>query len=245
MGHLRNVLCASVLVLLVGAGCGPVVYTATDIATRFLSVPATVAPPDTLRNVHLHERDDGRLAFQSDQSFGELRMHWSSGYRADRGVDILEAGNFSTFATLWSRELRLASMNSRTSIGAYEPGEAKEAIAREVDAPHNETVQIDVHVYIDRGVRSSYGATNLRSARWEIFLLTSDGTRHPPENVEAGIARRLSWSDDTRAHYRPNILTFERRPDDETDLLAEPDSLELHIRDSVQSLDVMFGWRFE
>ena len=215
-----------------------------DIATRFLPMPATVPHADSLQNVQLQE-DDGRLVLESELSFGHLWQRWSSGYRVERGTDLFEAGRMRSFATLWGRELRLKQFDQRTSVGAYAREEAEREIASRVDAPHAESIVIDVHVYIDRRNRSSYGATSLRSAGWTIFLRTDDGDEYQPESIDATWAQPINWSGNERAHYRQNTLRFERVNDDGEDILHDTRTLELHIRDSVASTDKLFGWRFD
>jgi hypothetical protein len=237
-----------VLVLTLSAGCasllGPSERTPIDIATRFLPVPATVPPVDTLHHVQLQPAAE-RIRVQADAPLGRLKQMWSSGYRARRGNDnLLEAGRMRSFATLWSRELRLLALNEQTSIGAYPREDAQQLIARRVDAPHAASILIDVHVYMDRARQNSYGATNLRSARWDIFLRTDTGVEITPDSIRATWARPMTWSNDERAHYRHNTLYFPRTKNETTDVLHSVETLELHIRDATAATELLFGWRF-
>lgn len=236
------------LLLWIGAGCAGIGGSGNlapiDIATRFLPVPATVPPVDSLRHVQLQPEAE-RIRFQADAPLGRLKQIWSSGYRARRGNDgLLEAGRMRSFATLWSREMRLIQFDQRTSIGAYPKEEARREIATRVDEPHANSILIDVHVYIDRSRRSSYGITNLRNARWKIFLRTDTGTEMTPDSIEATWARPMTWSNTEQAHYRHNTLRFSRTTEDTSDVLQGVETLELYIRDTTASVEFLFGWRF-
>lgn len=237
-----------VFVLVMGAGCAGLLGSSDrapiDIATRFLPVPATVPPVDSLRHVQLQPEAE-RIRFQADPPLGRLKQMWSSGYRARRGNDgLLEAGRMRSFATLWSRELRLLALDRQTSIGAYARDEAERVMASRVDAPHAASILIDVHTYVNRQRRSSYGITNLRNARWDIFLRTDTGVTIAPDSIDATWARPMTWSNDERAHYRHNTLHFPRSTTDTTDVLRGVETLELHIRDATLATDLLFGWRF-
>lgn len=236
------------LVLTVSAGCAGLLgsnnLAPIDIATRFVPVPTTVPPVDSLRHVQLHP-EARRLQFETDTSLGRLKQAWSSGYRARRGNDgLFEAGRMRSFATLWSRELRLLALDRQTSIGAYARAKAERVIATRVDTPHAVSILIDVHVYMDRARNDSYGATNLRNARWDIFLRTGSGAEIAPDSIHATWARPMTWSNDERAYYRHNTLHFPRIQNDTTDVLQDTEVLELHIRDATLSTDALFGWRF-
>lgn len=236
------------LVITMSAGCAGLLGSSSlapiDIATRFLPVPATVPPVDTLRHVRLQPEAE-RIRVQADAPLGRLKQMWSSGYRARRGNDgLLEAGRMRSFATLWSRELRLLALNRQTSIGAHAREDAKQLIARHVDTPHAASILIDMHMYMDRARNDSYGATNLRSARWDIFLRTDTGVTIAPDSIDATWARPITWSNDERAHYRHNTLHFPRSTGDTTDVLRGVETLELHIRDATLATDLLFGWRF-
>lgn len=237
------------LVLTMGAGCASLLGSSDrapiDIATRFVPVPATVPPVDTLHHVQMQPKVE-RIQIQADAPLGSLKQMWSSGYRARRGADgLLEAGRMRSFATLWSRELRLLALNEQMSIGAYPREDAERLIARHVDAPQAASILIDVHVYMDRARRNSYGATNLRNARWDIFLRTDTGTEISPDSIHATWARPMTWSNDEHAHYRHNTLHFPRTQNDTTDVLHGVETLELHIRDATAATELLFGWRFE
>ncbi|PEN05989.1 hypothetical protein CRI93_10930 [Longimonas halophila] len=237
------------LVLTMSAGCAGLLGSSErapiDIATRFLPVPATVPPVDSLHHVQLQPEAE-RIRIQSDTPLGHLKQVWSSGYRARRGNDgLLEAGRMRSFATLWSRELRLLALNGQMSIGAYPREDAEQLIARRVDAPHATSILIDVHVYMDRARQNNYGATNLRSARWDIFLRTDSGVEIAPDSIDATWARPMTWSNDERAQYRHNTLYFPRTKNDTADVLHSVETLELHIRDATLATDLLFGWRFK
>ena len=236
------------LLLWIGTGCAGIGnsrdLSPLDISTRFLPVPATVPPLDSLRHVQIQKGDE-RLQFDAESSFGELMRTWSSGYRVRRGPDLFEVGRMRSFATLWSREMRLVQFDQRTSIGAYPKEEAQREIAVRVDEPHAHSILIDVHVYIDRSRRSSYGITNLRNARWEIVLRTDTGTEIAPDSIDATWARPMTWSNSEQAHYRHNTLRFPRTTEGIPDVLQGVETLELYIRDATASVEFLFGWQFE
>jgi hypothetical protein len=228
------------------AGCAALqrpVETETDMASQFLPTPRDVPHPDSLTHVHLRRSNIG-VAVEMDTTFGEIWKRWSSGPQQRQGsnasADFFRVGDFTSFATLQSRELRLAALNRATTLSTYPASEVDSVLHARVERPHAEQVAIDVYLYTySRWSR----LTNLNTVG-RVFLKTDAGETYEPARIEYGpMGRQVrdGQSEPFHAVHRRNRIVFERIAEDETDLL-ESGRLELYVRTSQPRSAFSFEW---
>ena len=237
----------SLLIIVLGsvlfAGCTALhrpIETEEDIARRFLPAPRSVPHPDSLSSVHLYRSSEG-LSVEMDTTFGAIWKHWSSGPQQRQGVNIAEADDYTSFATLRSREMRLAVLNRATPLSTYPVGQADSVLHERVEQPYSEEVAFDVYMY-------TYGAqarlANLNTTS-RVFLKTDSGTLHEPVRIEHGRLGRRTGTRRTRnasqVVYRRNRIVFERHTEEEGDLL-DSSRLEVHIRTTNPISAFSFEW---
>lgn len=228
------------------AGCAALqgsVSNEVDVAAHFLPTTRSVASFDSLQHVSVVSNDDGRLKLESDRAFGDLWVDWSARHRQTQGPELYETRRFSSFATLWGREFRLASLNRRTPLDAYPPDQARATIHQEVDSLHQDAIRIDVYLYVPERVSEAFQYTSIRHMGARVFLRINDGTQdYSAKRIETSIVRYTTRSGEG-VFYRRNTLIFARQPEDNIDILADAQRLTLYVRSvSFPRARLQFSW---
>ena len=215
----------------------------TDVAAHFLPTTRTMESFDTLHQTRIDTTDEGRLAMKSDAPFGTLWVNASARHRQTQGPALFEPSPFSSFATLWGRDLRLAALNQRTPLDAYARDRAEDVIQREVDTLHRESIRIDVYLYVDEQVRDAFQNTSVRHMGARSFLrLDEENKEYRPSRIDTDIVQ-YTTREGRGIFYRRNTLTFSRQTDEINDILADAETITLHVR-SVSSprTHLRFAW---
>lgn len=227
-------------------GCGAFqesIRNETDLAARLLPTTRTVASFDSLQHITIGTNEDGRLELENEGSFGTLWVEWSARHRQTQGPELFETERFSSFATLWGRELRLAELNRRTPLDAYAPEQAQAAIQQEVDSLHQEQIRVDVYLYVPERIEEAFQYTSIRHMGARSFLrINDDSSEHRAHHVDTDIVRYTTRSGEG-VFYRRNTLIFPRRTEDGTDILADAQRITLHVRSiSFPRAHLRFAW---
>lgn len=227
-------------------GCGAFqesIRNETDLAAQFLPTTRTVASFDSLQRVAISPNEDGRLELETEDSFGTIWVAWSARHRQTQGPELFETNRFSSFATLWGRELRLAELNRLTPLDAYAPAQARRAVQQEVDSLHHEQIRVDVYLYVPERVEEAFQYTSIRHMGARSFLrINEESAEHPAQFVDTDIVRYTTRSGEG-VFYRRNTLIFPRRTEDGTDILADAERITLHVRSvSFPRAHLRFAW---
>ncbi|PSQ90629.1 MAG: hypothetical protein BRD30_04435 [Bacteroidetes bacterium QH_2_63_10] len=207
------VLLIVLLVPLLGTGCGGgSTYSVNEgqIAQRFLPTERSVSHhPDSLR------------VLSRFQNVGTGRSVQSR-----------------TYATFWSLELSLASLQPEMGIQSLQKEKARELIEKR-RKEYFDTIQIDVYWFIERSGES--GIISGPSARIE--LQVGDNTYRPLRS-DRGPLREAYVSGGNTILYRRNILYFPRTVDG-TDILQNAPSMQLEVHRIGTGSVEQFSWRWE
>lgn len=191
----------------------------TEVALGRLSTTSRVdAHPDSLQHVRI-VRTDSTAAIRLDRDYEDLVAHWSSAHRTP--TSGVTARKPRSFATLWSLELSLASLQAEMSVSTLSKNRALKIIAAR-RANHVQELQVDLvwfteldEAFLDRpGTR--------------IELRDAQGRTHRPERHERGPLRDVRYSGDETALYQRHRFYF-RRTVAGRDILAGTDALRLDV----------------
>jgi len=207
-----------------------------SIADQFLPREREAeAHPDSMRLLTIVERDD-QFAFEMEQSYEHLHRLWSSTF------NVISAGRVPlrplTYATLWSQELSLASLEAREGVSTLTKEIARERIANERDA-YRKTVQIDLY-WFSRSQQTPPPAL-LRSSA-QLQPIDGNSERYRPTEIRHLPLRDAVLSSGESVVYRRTILVFDRVVDDR-DILADANGLQLRIlTPGVTRLEFAWSW---
>ena len=221
--------------LLVGCGGGDL-YSVNEgqVAQRFLPPERTVHHPDSLQDLTVTEGDD-KLKYQLERDYQSLIQKWSSSYRrlgAGRSVQQSQ-----TYATFWSLELALASLQPEVGIVSLRKEKARELLERRRKS-YSKTIQIDVYWFTGRGTNGIIAGPSARTV-----LRVGDRTLRPTR-ADHGPLREAYVSGGETALYRRNTLHFPRTVEG-TDVLTDSADVELTVRRSGLSSKERFSWTWE
>lgn len=221
--------------LFVGCGGGDL-YSVNEgqVAQRFLPPEQTVHHPDSLRDVAVIEGDE-KMKYQLERDYQSLIEKWSSSYRRmGTGRSVRQT---RTYATLWSLELALVSLQPEMGVVSLRKERAKDLIEERRKA-YTETIRIDVYWFTGRGMDGIIAGP---SARTE--LRVGDQTVRPTR-ADHGPLREAYVSGGNTALYRRNTLHFPRTVEG-TDILADGADVELTVRRSGMSSKEQFSWTWQ
>lgn len=206
-----------------------------QIAQRFLPTERSVDHhPDSLRALTITE-DEGKVQYQLQQSYQSLIEKWSCRFQnvgAGRNV------RSRTYASFWSLELSLASLQPEMGIQSLQKEKARELIEKRRKG-YFDTIQIDVHWFVER--RGESGIISGPSARTELII--GENT-YRPLRTDHGPLREAYVSGGSTILYRRNTLHFPRTVDG-TDILKDASGMQLEVRRTGASSKEQFGWRWE
>lgn len=240
-------------VALLAAGCGVLhrsLETEDDLASRFLPTPRHVPHPDSLTSVRLVRTSgpNAALAIEMDTTYGALWERWSSGPR--QGLDSYGSSSFfnhsttpfSSFATLWGRELRMAAFDRMHDLTTRSPAEVDSLYQADVEDPHQAEIWIDVYMYVPYADGAGPRMTNLRTLGGQVRLRTDAGPHYTPTDIDPGPLQWRPRGDGPDMVYRHNRVVFDRFTEDGVDLFAEARLLELIARSSQPRSSIIFAW---
>jgi len=221
-------------VLLVGCSGGDT-YTVDEgqLSERFLPVERVVDHhPDSVEALTITEAD-GKIQYQIERDFESLTEKWSSSLQ-----NVGTGRNFRsrTYATFWSLELSLMSLQPERGVLSLQKERARELIA-ERRKEYFQAIHIDVYWFVGR---NSNGIITGPGARTE--LRVGDNTYRPVQ-TDYGPLREAFVTGGQTALYRRNSLFF-RRTVDGTDILADAAGMKLRVRRTGSGARQEFAWRW-
>lgn len=201
----------------------------TDFYNLYLPLVRDVAHPDSVV-----ASDDDRLS--------DVRLRWSVNHNRRYGSADYSPGNYTSFATLWSRDLAERTLQ-REITGDLSP-DLQERLHAEQNDRIEESVVFDVHLFVPATRGYDLSDTNIRGAGATVILETTDGTSYRPSHIESGIVERYQMGpSDVPAFYRLNRVYFPRTVDG-IDVLDGADQLRLIVRMTRgPSTELWFTWR--
>ncbi len=243
---MMNYASASLLLVLFLAGCAssdPYAINAGDVARSYLPNERDVPhAPDSLANLSIVEKE-GRLVFKTERSFKEMLRAWSATWRSVDGSARTGSLDYRTYATLWSLEASLMSLQPERGIQGLSKDLARQTIA-ERRGEFQDQIQIDVYRFAGSPPsRSGLSSLRLGGPGDRVLLEDGEGRTYKPVRIESGIPVETFVS--TRsALYARNSLFFKRFVEGRD--LLEAERLRLEIRQS-QLLGInryYFVWTF-
>lgn len=227
--------CLAATVLLAGCSGGDTYSVdAGTISERFLPAERVVDyHPDSLKALAITEAD-GKIQYQIERDLESLTEKWSSSLQ-----NVGTGRNFRsrTYATLWSLELSLMSLQPERGVLSIQKERARGMI-EERRKEYFETIHIDVYWFVGRNMN---GIITGPGARTE--LRVGDETYRPVQ-ADHGPLREAFVAGGETALYRRNSLYFQRIVDG-TDILAGASGVELRVRRTGGSSRQEFAWRWE
>jgi hypothetical protein len=223
------------LVLVAGCGGGSAYTTETgQIAQRFLPTVRTVDHhPDSVRALTIAE-DDETLQYQLDADFQALTQKWSCRFQ---NIGAGPPTRSRTYATFWSLELSLVSLQPETGLLSLQKKKARDLVA-ERRAEYHDTIQIDVFWFLGQG---EDGIIAGPSARTELRV---DEHTLRPVRTDHGPLREAFVAGGETTLYRRNTLHFPRTVD-EADVLRDATGMQLQVRRTGATAREQFTWRWE
>lgn len=217
-------------------GCGggsTYSYDEGGLAQQFLPTERTVAHhPDSLEALTVSERED-TYQFELENDYEALHRKWSSTYQ-EFGTGRSQNGR--SYATLWSLELSLASLQPEVGITSLTRDRAQKRL-RARRQEYRNTIQVEVYWFEAEGDSRLAGpGTRVR--------LRVGGEKYRPSNEDAGPLREGFLPDRGQtALYRRNTFYFSRIVDGR-DILRGAEGVELQV-DRGGGSRVRFAWSWE
>lgn len=227
---------AVVLLAVLLAGCGGGgTYTLNEgtLAQRFLPPTRSVNHhPDSLEALTVTTEEDSTVSFELENDYEALWRKWSCTF-LNLGAGPNRRGR--SYATLWSLELSLASLQPEMGIQGLTGGRAHQLLA-ERRKEYRETLQIDVFWFESDGNSALAGP----GAR---VTLQVDGEEYRPSTEDYGPLREAFLQNGTGL-YRRNTFHFNRMVDGQ-DILNDVDQVELIVRQTGSGNRVQFQWTWD
>lgn len=225
-----------VLLLVLGTGCGGGSEYATEtgqIAQRFLPTVRTVDHhPDSVRALTIAE-DDETLQFELGADFQALTQKWSCRFQ---NIGAGPPSRSRTYATFWSLELSLVSLQPETGLLSLQKEKARDLVA-ERRAEYHDTIQIDVFWFLGRGEDGIIAGPGARTE------LQVGGHTLRPVRTDYGALREAFVAGGETVLYRRNTLHFPRTVD-EADVLRDATGMQLRVRRTGAASREQFTWRW-
>jgi len=234
--HAAALLVALVLaVVLFLPGCaGGSAYTVdvSDIADRYLPTTREVDyHPDSLSSLSLEETDD-RYEIELTESYPSLHRRWSSSYQ---NLGAGRSRRTRSYATFWSKELSLASLQAETAFASLTRDRA-EKLLKEQEQEYQTTIQFEIYWF------ESEGNSILAGPGSRVELEIGDET-YRPAREDHGPLREAFLTGGGQALYRRNTFHF-RRVVDDTDVLQGAEGMTLKVNRSGAQSRVRFAWEW-
>ena len=231
----RSLLGLAVTAVVVGCGGGSTYSVDTgDLAQRFLPTERTVAyHPDSLGSLSITQ-EQGTYNFELESDYEDLHRRWSSTYQS-LGVGRSRSG--LSYATFWSLELSLASLQPEVGITALSQEQAEKAL-RERRQQYNSTIQVDVYWF------EAEGESLLTSPGTRVQLRVGGERYEPVEKTNGPLRDAILPTRGRSALYRRNTFYFPRVVEG-ADILAGAQSAELRVQRAGAGSAVQFAWSWE
>lgn len=222
--------------LLVGCGGGDT-YSIDEgqIAQRFLPTERSVDHhPDSVRALTITE-EEGKIQYQLDRGYQSLVENWSCRFQNVGAGRNLQS---RTYATFWSLELSLASLQPEMGIQSLQKEKAQELIGKR-RKEYFDTIQIDVYWFVER--RGENAVISGPSARTELIV---QNKAYRPLRTDHGPLREAYVSGGQTILYRRNTLHFPRTVDG-TDILENSSGMQLEVRRTGAGSKEQFAWQWD
>ncbi len=222
-------------IVLVGCGGGNT-YSVDEgkISQRFLPAERAVDHhPDSLKALTIAE-GDGKIQYEIKRDFESLTEKWSSSLQ---NIGTGRNVRSRTYATFWSLELSLMSLQPERGVLSLRKEQAREVLDKR-RKEYAETIHIDVYWFVGRG---RDGIITGPSARTELEV---GGDTYRPVQSDHGPLREAFVAGGETALYRRNSLYFPRVAEG-TDILANASSMKLRVRRTGRGGRQEFAWRWE
>lgn len=187
--------------------------------------------PDSLQALTITEEEE-KIQFELDGDLESLTRKWSCSFR-----NMGAGRNRSTpsYATLWSLELSLATLQPEMGILTLRKEQATDLIEERKEEYFN-TVQIDVYWFVERGGDGIVTGPGTRTR-----LQIADSTYRPVREDHSPL--REAFLSGGSALYRRNTFVFPRVVN-ETDILEDASEIRLEIRQMGSGGNDRFVWRW-
>lgn len=205
------------------------------LAQRFLPTERTVdSHPDSLEGLTIGE-EGGKISFELENGYASLVEKWSCSFQS---IGAGQTFRSRTYATLWSLELSLASLQPEMGVLSLRKERARQ-LMRERRSEYFDALQIDVYWFLPRG--GGDGIVSGPGARTQLHV--GDST-YTATRAAHGPIREAFIGGGTTALYRRNTFYFPRTVNG-TDVLSGATEVELEIREVGSATSERFTWRWE
>jgi hypothetical protein len=205
----------------------------SDLADRYLPTTREVDyPPDSLGALSIRE-EENRFRIELALGYEGLHRRWSSSYQ---NLGIGRSRRTRSYATFWSKELSLASLEAETGVSGLTRERAQKLLA-ERRQEYRDVVQIDVYWF------ESEGNSLLAGPGSRVRLRLDDNAYRPAKEDHGPLREALLIGSSRGALYRRNTFYFPRVVDG-TDILEGTEKMTLLINRSDAQSRVRFAWRW-
>lgn len=204
------------------------------LAQRFLPSTRSLAhSPDSLGDLTVTTEEDSTLSFEMENDYESLWQKWSSSYQ---NLGAGRSRRSRSYATLWSLELSLASLQPEMGIQGLSGGQAQRLLAQRREE-YRESIQIEVFWF------EAEGSSILAGPGARVMLQVGD-EEYRPAQEDYGPLREAFLEDATTGLYRRNTFLFPRVVDDQ-DILDGATQLTLLVRHTGRSERFRFRWQWD
>jgi hypothetical protein len=132
--------------------------TVSDYYNQYLPTVRDIHHPDT-------------VGADEDTSFRELIDQWSVNHTVRTGRRDYGPGNYSSFATLWSRELSMRSAEIGLGLGDVTTDVRARALDQQMQR-YDEVLAFEVHLFVP--VRQGYSSTDTQLRASGMYIILQD-----------------------------------------------------------------------
>lgn len=191
------------------AGSSPYDVEDADIARGYLPTERKVPhAPDSLVHLTLVEKE-GRIAFEAERSLEAMLRAWSSTWQSAEGGSALSGRlDYHSYATLWSLEASLMSLQPERGLTGLTKNLARKTLAERREE-FREVVQIDVFRFAGSPPSAGLAGLRLDGPGERVELEDEAGRTYAPLRIEAGLPTQAFIGSRTVLYAR-NTLLFKR-----------------------------------
>ncbi|MFB6247978.1 MAG: hypothetical protein ABEL97_05345 [Salinibacter sp.] len=205
----------------------------SDLADRYLPTTRQVDyHPDSLGALSIREKEN-RFQIELAVGYEGLHRRWSSSYQ---NLGMGRSQRTRSYATLWSKELSLASLEAETGVSGLTQKRARKLLA-ERRQEYQKVVQIDIYWF------ESEGNTLLAGPGSRIRLQIDGNTYRPAREDHGPLREAFLIGDSQGVLYRRNSFYFTRIVDG-TDILEDTEKMTLMVDRSDAQSRVRFAWEW-
>lgn len=213
----------------------------TRIAQRFLPHVRDIPHhPDSMKAVKVVEKEH-TVEFQMETSFGTMLRHWSATWESQSTSSSSRGLPYRSFATLWSLDLSVASLQAEEGVQGLTKDVALRRI-RERKAGYDSTLQVDVYRYHNSPrLSGDVSEMQLTGAGQRVVLRDDERNEYRPIQSESTPIRE-GFVQGGGVLYRRNTFLFDRVVEGK-DILNNVEELRLWVRGFGD--DYYFSWSFD